>query len=130
MLIIADSPRKNFLGLCPNFVGPVHDRNTCITAIVSKFLTRYGFPGVHSDIRHSRLQHAPSPDPRFGFYVLGKPLSVICHGAALGAVTLGALKTWRTQNAIVRGKALAGGFELVLVGVGVLVVSPGDPRLS
>lgn len=46
------------------------------------------------------------------------------------AVALGAFKTWRNQNAIVRGKALSGGFEILLVGAGVFVVSPGDTQSS
>lgn len=78
---------------------------------------------------YSRLQHAPSPDPHFGFYVLGKPLAIICHGSALVTIALGAFKTWRTQNAIARGKALAGGFEILLVGAGIFVVSPGDIKV-
>ena len=85
---------------------------------------------MYSDSDHSRLQHAPIPDPQFGFYVLGKPLAVICHGAALSTVSLGAFKTWRTQNALVRGKALSGGFEVILVGAGIFMVSSGDHQLQ
>lgn len=69
-----------------------------------------------------RLQHSPTPNPIFGFYVLGKPLACICQGAAIYTLLLGAYRTWRIQNAIVRGKAITGGFEIVLLWVGVVVV--------
>jgi hypothetical protein len=74
-------------------------------------------------ILHSRLQHAPQPNARFGFFVLGKPLSCICQGAAIYTLFIGAFRTWRSQNAIVRGKAVSGGFEVVALAAGVFVVS-------
>jgi hypothetical protein len=74
-------------------------------------------------ILHSRLQHAPQPNARFGFFVLGKPLSCICQGAAIYTLFIGAFRTWRSQNAIVRGKAVSGGFEIVALAAGVFVVS-------
>jgi hypothetical protein len=69
-----------------------------------------------------RLQHSPTANPIFGFYVLGRPLACICQGAAIYALLLGAFRTWRIQNALVRGKAIAGGFEVILLGLGVLAV--------
>jgi hypothetical protein len=36
---------------------------------------------------------------------------------------MGAFRTWRSQNAIVRGKAIAGGFEIVSLAAGMFVVS-------
>lgn len=71
-----------------------------------------------------RLQHAPNPNSIFGFYVLGKPLACICQGFAIYSLLLGAYRSWRHQNAMVRGKALAGGLEVFLLGVGVLIVNP------
>jgi len=71
-----------------------------------------------------RLQHAPNPSSIFGFYVLGKPLACICQGSAIYSLLLGAYRSWRHQHAIVRGKAIAGGLEVFLLGVGVLAVSP------
>jgi len=69
-----------------------------------------------------RLQHTATPNPVFGFYTLGKPLACICQGAAIYCLGLGAYRSWRLQNAIIRGKAISGGFELVLLGLGVAVV--------
>jgi hypothetical protein len=78
----------------------------------------------------SRLQHSPQPNLLFGFYVLGKPLSCICHGAAIYTLGIGAFRTWRSQNAILRGKAISGGFEIVFLAGGVLVVSPPTQGIS
>jgi hypothetical protein len=69
-----------------------------------------------------RLQDAPNSDSNFGFYVLGKPLACICQGAAIYSLSLGAYRSWRHQHAIVRGKAISGGFEVVFLGLGVFVV--------
>jgi len=69
-----------------------------------------------------RLQHVASPNTSFGFFVLGKPLACICQGAAIYCLCLGAYRSWRLQNAIIRGKAISGGFEIVLLGGGVLLI--------
>ncbi len=71
----------------------------------------------------SRLQHVQSPSRLFGFYVLGKPLACICQGTAIYTLLIGAFRTWRSQNAIVRGKAISGGFEIIFLAGGLLVVS-------
>jgi hypothetical protein len=70
-----------------------------------------------------RLQHAPNPNSVFGFYVLGKPLACICQGSAIYSLLLGTYRSWRYQHAMVRGKAIAGGLEVFLLGVGVLTVN-------
>jgi len=70
-----------------------------------------------------RLQHSPTANPIFGYYVIGKPLACICQALALLTLLLGAFRAWRLQHAIVRGKTLTGGFELVLIGLGVLLLS-------
>lgn len=62
-----------------------------------------------------RIQHAPNPSPVFGFYKLGKPVSYILQGIAISTLLIGAFRTWRSQNAIVRGKAISGGFEIVAI---------------
>jgi uncharacterized membrane protein YidH (DUF202 family) len=69
------------------------------------------------------LQKAIAPDPLLGYVAVGKPLGAICQCAAMFALLLGTHRWWRQQNAITRGKALAGGFELTLIGLVVLVVS-------
>jgi len=69
-----------------------------------------------------RLQHAPQPNAYFGFFVLGKPLSCICQGAAIYTLVIGTFRTWRSQNALLRGKAISGGFEMVLLAGGIFVI--------
>lgn len=72
---------------------------------------------------NSRLQHSPTPDARFGDYVLGKPLSYICQGPAIYTLLNGAFRTRRTQNALVRSKSISGGFEITLLSTGIFLVS-------
>ncbi|KAL8760583.1 MAG: hypothetical protein Q9184_003237 [Pyrenodesmia sp. 2 TL-2023] len=69
-----------------------------------------------------RLQHAPHPDPVFGFFVVGIPLSCICTGAAILVNLLGTYRFWRQQNAILRGKVLSGGWEMMAI-LGVVLVT-------
>ncbi|KAI4152305.1 MAG: hypothetical protein LQ341_000738 [Variospora aurantia] len=69
-----------------------------------------------------RLQHTEHPDPVFGFFVLGKPLSCICTGAALCVSLLGAYRFWRQQNAMLRGKVFGGGWEMLATFAIVLAV--------
>ncbi len=71
-----------------------------------------------------RLQHASNPNSIFGFYVLGKPLSCICQASAIYSLLLGAYRSWRHQHAMVRGKAITGGIEVLLLGFGVFTVCP------
>lgn len=114
----ADIPR-----ISSNFPRLVDDGCSGCTIIVSTYDIRQKY----TDPSLSRLQRAPTPDPRFGFFVIGRPLACICHLGAITVCGIGAFKTWKTQNAMVRGKALSGGFEIIFVGVGVLLVSPNDP---
>ncbi|KAF7864074.1 hypothetical protein EAF04_007039 [Stromatinia cepivora] len=65
-----------------------------------------------------RLQHSPMPNPLIGFFVLGKPLACICQFAAITTLLIGIIRSWRHQNTIVRGKALSGGFEVIIIGAG------------
>jgi uncharacterized membrane protein YidH (DUF202 family) len=61
------------------------------------------------------LQHTTSPNSDFGFYKIGKPLSVTFISLAIFVMLVGAVRFWRLQRALVRGKALAGGWEVLLV---------------
>lgn len=70
------------------------------------------------------LQKTNNPDPHIGYFITGKPLGAVCQAAAMVILMLGAFRWWRQQNAITRGKALAGGFELTLIGLLILLVSP------
>jgi hypothetical protein len=82
-------------------------------------------------ILYSRLQHNATPSLIFGFFVLGKPLACICQGAAIYTLVIGAFRTWRSQNAIARGKAISGGFEIILLALGVFaVIGPVSQRLG
>jgi uncharacterized membrane protein YidH (DUF202 family) len=63
-----------------------------------------------------RLQHAPNPDPVLGYYVVGKPLACICHGAAIFTLLFGACHWYRQQAAMLRGKVHSGSFEIKAVG--------------
>ncbi|KAL8879520.1 MAG: hypothetical protein Q9198_002884 [Flavoplaca austrocitrina] len=69
-----------------------------------------------------RLQHSENPDPVLGFYVLGKPLSCICTGAAIFINLLGTYRFWRQQNAMLRGKIICGGWEVYAILLTVLMV--------
>ncbi len=69
-----------------------------------------------------RLQHSESPDHVLGYYVLGTPLAAVCIVAAIIVLLLGALRFWRQQNAILRGKVHAGGLELNSIGLVILLV--------
>ena len=76
--------------------------------------------------KNSRLQHSPTPNTVFGYYVLGKPLACICQGSAMCTLVLGSFRAWRLQNAMVRGKAITGGFEILSIAGGLLLVSIGN----
>lgn len=69
-----------------------------------------------------RLQHSANPEPTIGFYEIGVPLATACNGVAAIVVLLGAYRFWRQQNALARGKVYAGGWEVVGIGLLVLLV--------
>lgn len=69
-----------------------------------------------------RLEHNVKPNKTFGFYVLSIPLSCACIGAAMVILLFGAYRFWRQQNAILRGKVHAGGWEVNAIAVTVFMV--------
>lgn len=69
-----------------------------------------------------KLQHTEAPNRTFGFYVLGTPLACVCIAAAIVVLLLGSYRFWRQQNAILRGKVHAGGWELNVVGITIFMV--------
>lgn len=70
------------------------------------------------------LQHAPNPSPSFGYYVMGKPLAASLAVLAIFTVLAGGLRWWRWQDALLRGRALNGGWELSFVaGVAAAIVA-------
>ena len=70
-----------------------------------------------------RLQHASNPNPNLGFFILGVPLAAIFISFGLFVLLIGALRFWRQQNAITRGKVQAGGWDITGVMAGSVVVS-------
>jgi uncharacterized membrane protein YidH (DUF202 family) len=70
-----------------------------------------------------RLQHSPAPDPKFGYFVLSKPISCIFHASAICVALLGTVRFFRQQYAMDVGKVHAGGWELMIIGVYILLVS-------
>ena len=69
-----------------------------------------------------RLQHTEQPNKTIGFFVLGIPLSAVCIGGSILVIALGAYRFWRQQNAMLRVKMHAGGWDINAVGGVVLVV--------
>ena len=72
-----------------------------------------------------RLQNAPSPTWVISLYTLAIPLACACQGAALLTALTGCHRYWRMQNAMVRGQALAAGWEYwLMIGVSGSVSRP------
>lgn len=69
-----------------------------------------------------RLEHAQNPNRVFGYLALGIPLACVCIGAAVVVLLLGAYRFWRQQNAILRGKVHAGGWEVNAIGLTIALV--------
>lgn len=70
-----------------------------------------------------RLQHSPHPDPTLGFFVLSKPISCIFHASAICVALLGSVRFFRQQHAMAIGSVHVGGWEILVIGVYVLLVS-------
>ncbi|KAI9793360.1 MAG: hypothetical protein M1816_000252 [Peltula sp. TS41687] len=66
-----------------------------------------------------RLQAPALPRKRLGYYALGKPISGGLMAAAILVCLLGAYRFWRQQNAMLRGKVYAGGWEINTIGVSI-----------
>jgi uncharacterized membrane protein YidH (DUF202 family) len=62
-----------------------------------------------------RLQHAANPNAHLGFYVIGRPLSIMFIGMGILVVVIGAMRFWKLQRGLVRGKAHTGGWEILLI---------------
>ena len=63
-----------------------------------------------------RLQHTDNPNRVIGYFIVGTPLAAVLIIAGIVVLLLGAFRTWRQQNAIVRGKIHAGGWEVAIIG--------------
>lgn len=59
----------------------------------------------------------------FGYSTVGRPLASLCYVFSICTVLMGASRVWRHQHAMIDGKALTGGFEIVVLTATSLVVS-------
>ncbi|KIV99515.1 uncharacterized protein PV09_08821 [Verruconis gallopava] len=62
-----------------------------------------------------QLQHSPNASPTFGYLVTGKPLAGCFIASSIVVLLVGAIRFWRQQAAMVRGKIWAGGWEIYLI---------------
>lgn len=70
-----------------------------------------------------RLQHSIDPSHVYGYHVLGRPLGVFFQIAAMAMSIIGGHRYWRQQMCMARGKVWAGGWEIYLIMVSMLIVS-------
>jgi len=69
-----------------------------------------------------RLNTQPLPDNRIGYYRVSIPLATAFILSAIAVTALGAVRFWRQQAAMTRGKVHAGGWEVLLImGISILV---------
>jgi hypothetical protein len=62
-------------------------------------------------------------DSGFGYSQVGKPMASVCFALSICTVLLGACRVWRQQHAMIAGKALTGGFEIIVLSAAFLAVS-------
>ncbi|KAL5121319.1 hypothetical protein ACEQ8H_000787 [Pleosporales sp. CAS-2024a] len=62
-----------------------------------------------------RLQHVARPNNHLGFYIIGRPLSIMFIGMGIFVVVVGAARFWKLQQALVKGKAHSGGWEVLSI---------------
>lgn len=67
----------------------------------------------------SRLQNS---NPAIRSYLLGIPFAATLVAAAILVLVLGAVRFWRQQNAMLRGKVHSGGWEIITVMLTVFIV--------
>ena len=72
-----------------------------------------------------RLQHSVNPDMELGYYVVGIPLGATFISASIFVLLVGAYRFWRQQNAMLRVKAIAGGWEIIAIMALSIAVSTG-----
>ncbi|KAH6884547.1 hypothetical protein B0T10DRAFT_132155 [Thelonectria olida] len=61
-------------------------------------------------------------DAGFGYTLIGKPLAMTCFAFSIGTILLGAVRSWRHQDHMKSGRALSGGFEIHLIGIGTFLL--------
>ena len=136
-LTIDEGAHRDHLGMscllacpCPPFRGPCHGTACCCmlttrfspfpSALERTFLgyLRTSLLLVMTGVTIAQLfhlQHTPTPNARFGFHKVGKPLAATFICMAIVVVFIGAARFWRLQSKLTQGKALAGGAEVFLV---------------
>ncbi len=70
-----------------------------------------------------RLNHAPTPDPKIGFFIFSVPLASACQILAIVLTIIGSIRFLKYQKYMALGSALAGGWEVSVVGILTLMVS-------
>ena len=68
------------------------------------------------------LQRSKSAHVTLGYFTLGKPLAALFQIAAIIVITIGAHRFWRQQMNMSRGKVWAGGWEIYVIMVTMLLV--------
>jgi len=75
-----------------------------------------------------RLNTAPLPGGRIGYYRIGVPLAAAFISSAIAVLLLGAIRFWRQQAAMTKGKIHVGGWEMLLImAISVLVSWNASP---
>ena len=72
------------------------------------------------------LQRSVSPNPMMGFFVIGIPLSATFVGFGMLVLLVGAYRFWLQQNAMIRGKVYAGGWDINCLMILSILVSSRD----
>ncbi|KAF0318148.1 hypothetical protein GQ607_014649, partial [Colletotrichum asianum] len=108
-------------------IGPVLSltRHLCLAKALERTFLAYLRTGVATAILGTivaQLFALQQSDSGFGYAMLGKPLASVCYGFSICTTLLGACRAWRLQNAMLRGKTIAGGFEVMSLAVGFLAL--------
>lgn len=77
-----------------------------------------------------RLYELPISEIEMPYYNASIPLSTACTAVGMIILLLGACRFYRSQAAMMRGKCLAGGWEVYTVMVLSIAVSPKDSSAS
>lgn len=72
----------------------------------------------------AQLFRLTNPKPAIRGYLIGVPLASILIAAAILVLLLGAFRSWRQQNAMLRSKVHAGGWEIMVLMLTVFIVWP------
>lgn len=70
----------------------------------------------------SQLFFLAHQDEGFGYTEIGRPIASVCFCFSILTVLLGVCRTWRHQHYVAKGKALAGGFEVAILGFGTIII--------